>query len=52
MIIAGVFCGVLLANNLCVLMFMVWGRRIRGYFVGTWVGRLHARTKGVEGEGH
>ncbi|CAK7237351.1 hypothetical protein SCUCBS95973_009930 [Sporothrix curviconia] len=42
--IAGAFVGVLLANNLCLLIFMVWGKRIRTFMASTWLARLHNRT--------
>lgn len=50
-VIAGVFGGLLLANNVVVLVFMAWGRRIRRTVSRTWMARVHARTV-VEGEGH
>lgn len=43
-IIAGVFCGVLLANNLCLFIFMFFGKRIRVYYASTWLSRMHRRT--------
>jgi len=43
-IIAGVFCGVLLGNNLCVLLFMFFGKRMRRYFAGTALARLHKKS--------
>ncbi|EMC94711.1 hypothetical protein BAUCODRAFT_557925 [Baudoinia panamericana UAMH 10762] len=43
-IIAGVFCGVLLANNLFVFVFMAFGKRIRTFYAGTWLSRWHKKT--------
>lgn len=39
--IAGVFCGVLLANNLMLIVFMIWGKRIRAFMARTWLARIH-----------
>lgn len=50
-VIAGVFGGILFANNLFVLVFMAWGKDIRKKVSGTRLARAHARTV-VEGEGH
>lgn len=43
-VISGIFCGVLLANNLAVIIFMIWGKRIRRYTSRSWLGRLHRGT--------
>lgn len=43
-IIAGVFCGVLFANNLMVVPFMLFGKQIRTFYAGTWLARMHRRT--------
>lgn len=43
-IIAGVFCGVLFANNLFVLVFMLFGKRIRRAWARTWLARLHKKS--------
>ncbi|EME87662.1 uncharacterized protein MYCFIDRAFT_212975 [Pseudocercospora fijiensis CIRAD86] len=43
-IIAGAFCGVLFANNLCVFIFMFFGKRIRRFYAGTWLARFHKDT--------
>ena len=42
-VIAGVFVGVLLLNNLQLVTFMVWGKRIRRFMAGTWIARIHKR---------
>ncbi len=39
--IAGVFCAILLANNLALLVFMLWGKRIRAFMAKTWLARIH-----------
>lgn len=43
-VISGIFCAVLLANNLVVVIFMIFGKNIRRYTSRSWLGRLHART--------
>jgi len=43
-VISGIFGGVLLANNLALLVFMVFGKRIRKITTRSWLGRLHTRT--------
>lgn len=50
-VIAGAFTVVLLLNNLAVIVFMVWGKKIRVLMANTWLTRLHARTA-VAGETH
>ena len=48
-VISGIFCGILLANNLALLVFMVWGKRIRVFMSRTWLAKLHRSTiKNVE----
>ncbi|KJR89137.1 uncharacterized protein SPSK_06168 [Sporothrix schenckii 1099-18] len=42
--IAGAFTGVLLANNLSLIIFMVFGKRIRTFMAGTWLARMHRST--------
>ncbi|KAJ4418345.1 hypothetical protein N0V82_005626 [Gnomoniopsis sp. IMI 355080] len=39
--ISGVFCGVLLANNLALIPFMLYGKRIRAFMAKTWLARIH-----------
>ncbi|KAL2865880.1 major facilitator superfamily domain-containing protein [Aspergillus lucknowensis] len=39
-VIAGVFCAVAVVNNLMVVVFWVWGKNIRRYTAGSWLGRL------------
>lgn len=39
--IAGVFCGVLLANNLALIPFMLYGKRIRAFMARTWLAKVH-----------
>ncbi|KAJ6111856.1 MFS transporter [Penicillium sp. IBT 18751x] len=43
-VIAGIFGGVLLANNLAVVVFVLFGKRIRRFTARSWLGRLHQRT--------
>ena len=43
-IVAGVFCGVLFANNLMLIPFMLFGKRIRIAYAGFWLARLHKKT--------
>ncbi|CAI7663547.1 unnamed protein product [Penicillium manginii] len=43
-VISGIFGGVLLVNNLMVIVFLVWGKRIRRWTALSWLGRLHNRT--------
>ncbi|KAK3388715.1 major facilitator superfamily domain-containing protein [Sordaria brevicollis] len=50
-VISGVFGAVLLGNNLVVLVFMAFGKRIRRMVGRSWLAKVHARTV-VEGEGH
>ncbi|KAL2151737.1 hypothetical protein VTH82DRAFT_6835 [Thermothelomyces myriococcoides] len=39
--IAGVFCAVVLVNNLALIVFMLWGKRIRRFMATTWLARVH-----------
>jgi len=39
--IAGAFTAILLANNLALLVFMVFGKRIRRFMASTWLAKLH-----------
>ncbi|KIW85606.1 hypothetical protein AYO21_05792 [Fonsecaea monophora] len=50
-IIAGVFCGVLMANNLMLLVFMFFGKKIRIATSKTWLAQMHRKTH-VVGESH
>lgn len=43
-VMSGIFGGVLLANNLVLLVFMFWGKRIRRFMAETWLARLHFRS--------
>ncbi|KAF2871483.1 putative MFS transporter [Massariosphaeria phaeospora] len=42
--ISGIFAAILLANNLVLLVFMVWGKSIRIFMSKTWLARLHRGT--------
>lgn len=47
--ISGIFTAVLLLNNLSLLIFMFWGKKIRIFMNKTWLARLHKSTvKSVE----
>lgn len=39
--IAGVFCGIVLANNLTVIVFMLYGKRIRKFMHSTFLAKMH-----------
>ncbi|PGH11940.1 hypothetical protein AJ80_06905 [Polytolypa hystricis UAMH7299] len=43
-VVSGIFCAVLLANNLMLIVFMVWGKKVRIWTTNSWMGRLHRRT--------
>ncbi|KAB5583232.1 major facilitator superfamily domain-containing protein, partial [Coniochaeta sp. 2T2.1] len=42
--ISGVFCALLLANNLALIIFMVWGKKIRAYMSRSWLAKVHKRS--------
>ncbi|CAK7221955.1 hypothetical protein SCUCBS95973_004675 [Sporothrix curviconia] len=50
-VVGGIFVGVLAANNLVVLVFLVWGKAIRRAMARSWLARLHHTTH-VAGEVH
>jgi hypothetical protein len=50
-IIIGAFVPILAVNCLMVVVFMVWGKRMRVATSRSWLARFHARTI-VQGEGH
>ncbi|KAI1269398.1 major facilitator superfamily domain-containing protein [Xylariaceae sp. FL1019] len=43
-VVAGIFGGVLLANNLILLVFMIRGKNIRRFMSRTWLSRLHSSS--------
>ena len=43
--IGGIFCGVLLINNLALIVFMLFGKKIRIATSQTWLASLHRRTR-------
>ncbi|KAI1802345.1 putative MFS transporter [Daldinia bambusicola] len=43
-VMSGIFAGVLLANNLVLIVFMAWGKRIRIFLSQTWLARFHFRS--------
>ncbi|KEF56177.1 uncharacterized protein A1O9_07758 [Exophiala aquamarina CBS 119918] len=49
--IAGIFCGVLAANDLALLIFMFYGKKIRIATSKTWLASMHKKTQ-VVGESH
>lgn len=46
-VISGIFTGVLLANNLAVIVFLIWGKRIRIFMSKTWLSQMHRKTATV-----
>ncbi|GAP88033.1 putative mfs transporter protein [Rosellinia necatrix] len=46
-VIAAGFGGVLLANNLFLVVFMIWGKNIRRLMSTSWLARLHGRSVNV-----
>ncbi|KAI0149546.1 putative MFS transporter [Xylariaceae sp. FL1272] len=48
-VIAGAFGGILLANNLFLVVFMIWGKGIRRFMSESWVAKLHGRGSISEG---
>ena len=42
--IAGAFMALLLANNLALIIFMVWGKRIRAFMARSWLAKVHKRS--------
>jgi hypothetical protein len=43
-VVAGIFGGVLLANNVALILFLVWGKDIRRFMATTWLAKLHRQT--------
>ncbi|RVX67617.1 hypothetical protein B0A52_08146 [Exophiala mesophila] len=43
-VISGIYMAVMLINNLVVIIFMIWGKRIRIFMANSWVGRLHTKS--------
>lgn len=43
-VISGIFCGILLANNLALIPFVIFGKRIRKFMANSWIARLHRNT--------
>ena len=50
-VISGIFTGVILANNLALIIFMLFGKRIRLFTSKTWLASIH-RASAVTGESH
>jgi hypothetical protein len=40
-VFAGIFCSVLLVNNLTVFFFLVFGKRLRGWYTHTRLAKIH-----------
>ncbi|KAJ5153068.1 MFS transporter [Penicillium canariense] len=47
-VISGIFGGVVLANNLMVIVFLLFGKRIRRWTARSWLGKLHQRTATID----
>ncbi|KAI8624947.1 putative MFS transporter [Xylariaceae sp. FL1651] len=47
-VIAAGFGGILLANNLFLIVFMIWGKRIRRSMSTSWLAKLHGRRHNAE----
>jgi hypothetical protein len=45
-VISGIFCAILIANNIFVVVFMIFGKRIRTSMAKSWLARLHDRHRG------
>jgi hypothetical protein len=45
-VIAGIFTGVLVFNNLMLPVFMIWGKDIRRFMATTWLAQLHRESMG------
>jgi hypothetical protein len=43
-IVAGVFTAVLVVNNLALVPFMLFGKKIRVFYAGTWLARMHSKS--------
>lgn len=42
-VISGIFAAVLIANNVMLIVFMVWGKRVRKAMSRSWLARYHGR---------
>jgi hypothetical protein len=45
-VISGIFVGVLALNNLAVIVFVIWGKRIRRLTARTWLGEWYKKNAG------
>ncbi|PVH68349.1 MFS general substrate transporter [Cadophora sp. DSE1049] len=43
-VVGGIFCGVLVINNLATVIFLLWGKPLRKWFSDTWLAKLHRRN--------
>lgn len=46
-VIGGIFVAVLLVNNLALVVFLFWGKRIRVFTATSFVGRMHKKSAGT-----
>ncbi|KAK5626947.1 hypothetical protein RRF57_002662 [Xylaria bambusicola] len=46
-VISAGFGSILLANNMFLIVFMIWGKRIRRFMSTTWLAKLHGRSAGT-----
>lgn len=42
-VISGIFTAVLVFNNILLVVFMIWGKKIRTFMSRSWLARLHRR---------
>ena len=43
-VVAGIFCGALVINNLATLVFLAFGKPMRKWFSQTWLAKLHKNS--------
>ncbi|KAI0502752.1 putative MFS transporter [Xylaria bambusicola] len=46
-VISAGFGSILLANNMFLIVFMIWGKRIRRFMSTSWLAKLHGRSTGT-----
>lgn len=42
-VISGIFAAVLIANNIVLVVFLIWGKKIRTSMAGSWLAKMHSR---------
>ena len=47
-VISAGFGSILLANNMFLIVFMIWGKRIRRFMSTSWLAKLHGRSANTE----